>query len=150
MCILVLQSLAEQTQARAGLVREAADVHEQAIAAREASLQDKIEAAQEVKRVKEAMARQVEKELASLKKKLEVAEQKAKDAADDFLAVVEGKFAKSLSVDSMCLLGLFLIFQPWMSSGAKVKEDTLKKELAETKDHVRILNERATKVRGGE
>jgi hypothetical protein len=41
------------------------------------------------------MSRQVEKEVASLKKKLEVAEQKAKDAADDLQAVVEGKFSRS-------------------------------------------------------
>jgi hypothetical protein len=73
------------------LVREAANAHAEAAAAREASLQAKIEAAKEVKHVKVAMARQ--KEVASLKKKLQEAEKKAKDAADDLQAVVEGKFA---------------------------------------------------------
>jgi hypothetical protein len=36
-----------------------------------------------------------------------------------------------------------------MNSGAKETEDALKKELAETKDQVRILKERTTKVRQG-
>jgi hypothetical protein len=71
-------------------------------------LQAKIEATQEVKRVKEAMTRQVEKVAASLKK-LEAAEQKAKDAADDLQAVVEGKFAWLLGIVSVPLLGLCLI-----------------------------------------
>jgi hypothetical protein len=73
-------------------VREATNVHAEAAAAREASLHAKIEAAQEIKHVKEAMAHQAEKEVASLKKKLEATERKAKDAADDLQAVVEGKF----------------------------------------------------------
>jgi hypothetical protein len=77
------------------LVREVANTHAEAVAARDASLQAKIEVVLEIKRVKEAMSRQVEKEVASLKKKLEVAEQKAKDAADDLQAVVEGKFSRS-------------------------------------------------------
>jgi hypothetical protein len=41
---LVLQSLAEWAQARATLVREAANAHVKAAAAREASLQARIEA----------------------------------------------------------------------------------------------------------
>jgi hypothetical protein len=41
--------------------------------------------------VKEVMARQSQKEAADLKKKLKDAEQKAKDAASDLQAVVEGK-----------------------------------------------------------
>jgi hypothetical protein len=69
--------------------------------------------------VKEAMALQMEKEVASLKKNLEVAERKVKDAPDDLHAVVEGKFAMSLSVDSKHILGLFLIFHPWMSSAPR-------------------------------
>jgi hypothetical protein len=88
------------------LVREAANAHVETVAAREASLQAKIEAAQEVKRVKEAMARQAEKEVASLKKKLEAAEEKAKDTADYIQAVVEGKFAWLLGVIFVPLLGL--------------------------------------------
>jgi hypothetical protein len=46
-------------------------------------LQAQVAAAQEIQRVKEAMARQAEKEVTALKEKLEVAERKAKDAADD-------------------------------------------------------------------
>jgi hypothetical protein len=57
--------------------------------------------------VKEAMARQVEKEVTALKKKLEVAEWKAKDAADDVQAVVKGKVSRSPKTDSMCPLGPF-------------------------------------------
>jgi hypothetical protein len=44
-------------------------------------------AAQEIQRVKEVMARQAQKEAANLKKKLEDAEQKAKDAATDLQAM---------------------------------------------------------------
>jgi hypothetical protein len=53
--------------------------------------------------VKEAMARQAQKEVAALKK-LEVAEQKAKDAASNLEVVIEGEFPKSPQVDSMHLL----------------------------------------------
>jgi hypothetical protein len=60
-----------------------------------------------MQQVKEAMARQEEKEVTSLKKKLEIAEQKAKDAADDLQVVVEGMFSRSPKTDSMCPLGLF-------------------------------------------
>jgi hypothetical protein len=42
-------------------------------------------------RVKEVMARRAQKEAADLKKKLEDAERKAKDAASDLQAVVECK-----------------------------------------------------------
>jgi hypothetical protein len=58
------------------------------------------EAAQEIQRVKETMACQVEKEMTALKRKLEVAEQKAKDAVADLQAVVEGKLLRSPRVDS--------------------------------------------------
>jgi uncharacterized protein YPO0396 len=65
-----------------------------------ATLQAQIEAAQEIQRVKETMARQVQKEAAALKKKLEVAEQKAKDAAADLHVVIEGKLPRSPLADS--------------------------------------------------
>jgi hypothetical protein len=42
--------------------------------------------------------------VAALKKKLEVAEQKAKDAASDLQVVIEGEFPTSPQVDSMHLL----------------------------------------------
>jgi hypothetical protein len=45
--------------------------------------------------MKETMARQAEKEVTALKKKLEVTERKAKDAADDLQAVIEGKLPRS-------------------------------------------------------
>lgn len=70
----MLQSLAERVQAREAMVREAANAHTEVAAAREASLQAKVEAAQEVKRVKEELAQQAEKEVAFLMKKLEAAE----------------------------------------------------------------------------
>jgi hypothetical protein len=105
---------------------------------------------QEVKHVKEAMARQAKKEVASLKKKLEVAEQKAKDAAVDLQTVVEGKFAWSLSVEPMHLLSLSLIFRPWMGSDARETEGTLNKEHAKTKDQVTVLKERTAEVQRGE
>jgi hypothetical protein len=49
------------------------------------------------------MARQAQKEAAALKKKLEVAEQKAKDATADLQAVIEGKLPRSHQVNSMHL-----------------------------------------------
>jgi hypothetical protein len=58
-------------------------VHAEAAAAREAKLQAQVEAAQEIQCVKEAMARQAQREAADLKKKLEDVELKAKDAAAD-------------------------------------------------------------------
>jgi hypothetical protein len=54
--------------------------------------------------VKEAMACQAQKEAASLKRELEVAEQKAKDAAADLQVVIEGKFSRSPQVNSVCFL----------------------------------------------
>jgi hypothetical protein len=72
----LVQSLVDRAQTRAGLLQEAANAHAEAAAAREAKLQAQVEAAQEIQRVKEAMARQAQKEAATLKKKLEVAEQK--------------------------------------------------------------------------
>jgi hypothetical protein len=82
-------------------VREAANARAEDAMTREVSLQAKIEAAQKIKRVKEAMSPQAEKEVASLKKKLEVTEWKAKDTADDLKVMVEGKFARLSKMDSM-------------------------------------------------
>jgi hypothetical protein len=48
------------------------------------------------------MEHQVQKEAADLKKKLEDAEQKAKDAAANLQAVIEGKFPTLPCVDSAC------------------------------------------------
>jgi hypothetical protein len=50
------------------------------------------------------MACQAQKEAASLKRELEVAEQKAKDAAADLQVVIEGKFSRSPQVNSVCFL----------------------------------------------
>jgi hypothetical protein len=46
------------------------------------------------------MARHAQKEVAALKKKLEVTEQKAKDATADLQAVIEGNLPRSPQVDS--------------------------------------------------
>jgi hypothetical protein len=70
-------------------------------------LQAQIEAAQEIQRVKETMARQAQKEAATLKKKLEVAEQKAKDAAADLQAVIEHKLPRLSQVDSAYFASAF-------------------------------------------
>jgi hypothetical protein len=43
-CLLVLQSLAARAQARAGLLREAANAHAEAAATKEATLQAKVKA----------------------------------------------------------------------------------------------------------
>jgi BioD-like phosphotransacetylase family protein len=64
--LLDVQSLAEQAQARIGLLREAANTHAEAAAAREAKLQAEVAAAREIQRVKEAMARQAHKDAADL------------------------------------------------------------------------------------
>jgi hypothetical protein len=88
--------------------------------------------------------------VASFKKNLAVAKRKVKDATDDLQAMVESKFARFLAVDSMHLLGPFLIFRPWMSSGTKETEDALEKELVETKDQVKILKGRTVEVWEGE
>jgi chaperonin cofactor prefoldin len=66
-------------------------------------LQAQVETAQEIQRVKEAMARQLQKVAASLKE-LEVAERKAKDAAADLQVVIEGKLSRSPQVNSVCFL----------------------------------------------
>jgi hypothetical protein len=63
-------------------VREGANTHVEAIAAQEALLQARVEAVEEVQRVKTAMARQLEKDMAALKE-LVVAQQKAKDTAQN-------------------------------------------------------------------
>jgi hypothetical protein len=78
--LFVVQSLAEQAQARTGLLREAGNAHAEAAAAHEAKLLAEIAAAQDV---------QAQKEVVELKKKLEDAEQKAKDATADLQAVTE-------------------------------------------------------------
>jgi hypothetical protein len=56
------------------------------------------------------MARQVEKEVTALKKRLEVPKRKAKDAADDLRAMVECKFPRSPKVDPTHHLGLLSDF----------------------------------------
>lgn len=48
--------------------------------------------------MKDALARQAEKEVNSLKKKLEAAQQKAKDVTDDHQAVVDGTLVWALGV----------------------------------------------------
>jgi hypothetical protein len=98
------QSLADRAQTRAGLLREAADAHAEAATAREAKLQAQIEAAQSIQRIKEAMARQAQKEAAALKRELEVAERKTKDASADLQVMIEGKFPRSPQVNSVCFL----------------------------------------------
>jgi hypothetical protein len=92
----MLQSLVERAQTRIGLLREVANAHAKVAGARKATLQAQIEAVEEIQCVKETMECQAQKETAALKKKLEVAEQKAKDAAADLQAVIEGKFPRSL------------------------------------------------------
>jgi hypothetical protein len=72
-----VQSLAEQAQARTGLLRGTENVHVEAAAAREAKLQAEVAAAREIQRIKEAMARQARKDADNLKWKLEDAERKA-------------------------------------------------------------------------
>jgi hypothetical protein len=52
--------------------------------------------------VKEAMARQAQREAADLKKKLEDVELKAKDAAADLQVMIEGKLPTLPRADSVC------------------------------------------------
>jgi hypothetical protein len=59
-------------------LREAANAHVEVATVREATLQAQLEAVHEIQHVKETMAHQVEKEVTALKKKLEVAERKAR------------------------------------------------------------------------
>jgi hypothetical protein len=75
-------------------------VHAEAVAAREAKLQAEVAAAREIQCVKEAMAHQERKDVDDLKQELEDAERKAKDAASDLQAVVEGTFTSLLWADS--------------------------------------------------
>jgi hypothetical protein len=91
-------------------LREAVNAHTEVVAAREATLQAHVEAAQEIQRVKEAIARQAKKEVTALKKKLEVTERKAKDAADDLQAVVESKLRRSPKVGPVYSVGLLSDF----------------------------------------
>jgi hypothetical protein len=100
-CLLLVLSLADRAQARVGLLWEAANAHAEVAAAREATLQAQIEAAQDIQHVKETMARQAQKEVAALRKKLEVVKQKAKDATADLQAMMEGKLPRSHQVDSV-------------------------------------------------
>jgi hypothetical protein len=81
--LLDVQSLAERAQARAGLLREAANAHAEAVVAHEVKLQAEVVAVREIQRFKEAMVRQERKDADDLEKKLEDAERKAKDAASD-------------------------------------------------------------------
>jgi hypothetical protein len=67
----MMQSLAERAQARAGLLREAANAHAEAATAHKEKLQPEIAAAREIQHVNEVMACQAQKEAADLKKKLE-------------------------------------------------------------------------------
>jgi hypothetical protein len=73
-------------------VSKAANAHIEVIVAQEALLQARVEAVEEIWHVKDATTCQVEKEVNSLKKKLEVAQQKTKDAADNLQAIVAGMF----------------------------------------------------------
>jgi hypothetical protein len=77
-------------------------MHAEAAAAREVKLQAEVTAAREIQCVKEAMVHQARKDADNLKQKLEDAERKAKDAASDLQAVVEGSFSSWLWADSMC------------------------------------------------
>jgi hypothetical protein len=81
-----------------------ANAHTDAVVACETKLQAEVMTAREIQHVKEAMARQAHKDAADLKKKLEEVERKAKDAAFDLQAVVEGTFSSLLWADSMCFL----------------------------------------------
>jgi hypothetical protein len=97
-----MQSLAERAQARAVLLQEAANAHAKATASHEAKLQAEIATAWEIQRVKEVMACQAQKEATDLKKKLEEAEQKAKDAAVNVQVVIEGEPPTLPYADSIC------------------------------------------------
>jgi lipopolysaccharide biosynthesis protein len=98
-----VQSLAEQAQARTGLLREAVNTHVEAAAAHEAKMQAEIAAAREIQRVKEVMACQAQKEATELKKKLENAERNAKDTATNLQALIEGKSSTLRWAASACL-----------------------------------------------
>jgi hypothetical protein len=128
---------------------EGANAHAEAAAAREALLQVKVEAAAEVQRVRTAMARQEEKDMVALRKELEVAQQKAKDATDDLQAVVDGTFILSLSIVFLWL-GLFSISVFDTSRRQGDGGEALKKELSKMMNQVKVLKERTKEVREGE
>jgi hypothetical protein len=128
---------------------EGANAHAEAAAAREALLQVKVEAATEVQRVKTAMALQEEKDMVALRKELEVAQQKAKDATDDLQAVVDGTFILSLSIVFLWL-GLFSISVFDTSRRQGDGGEALKKELSKMMNQVKVLKERTKEVREGE
>jgi hypothetical protein len=89
-----------------------ANVHAEATTAHEAKLQAEVTATREIQRIKEVKKRQAQKETADLKK-LEDAEQKAKDAASDLQAVVDGKSLSLPRVDLVCFCDvLVLTFRP--------------------------------------
>jgi hypothetical protein len=88
-----------------------ANAHAEAATAHEAKLQAEIAIACEIQHVKEVMTRQAQKEAADLKKKLEDAEQKAKDATSDLQAVVEGKSSSLTWADSVRFCK-FLVLMP--------------------------------------
>jgi hypothetical protein len=89
-----------------------ANAQAEATAAHEVKLQAEVAVAREIQRIKEVMTRQAQKDAADLKK-LEDAEQKAKDAASDLQAVVEGKSLSLPRVDSVCFCDvLVLTFRP--------------------------------------
>jgi uncharacterized membrane protein len=102
-----VQSLAERAQARACLLRGAANAHAEAATAREAKLQAEVAVAREIQRIKEVMARQARKDADDLKRKLEDVERKAKDATSDLQAVVEGMLSSLLWADSMFFREVF-------------------------------------------
>jgi hypothetical protein len=84
-------------------------VHAEAAAAHEAKLQYEVASAREIQHVKEVMARQAQKETSDLKKKLEDTEWKAKDAASDLKAVVEGVSSSFPWANSMCFCKVLVI-----------------------------------------
>jgi hypothetical protein len=127
-----------------------ANEHAEATAAHEVKLQAEVTATREIQRVKEAMARQAQKEAADLKEKLEDAEQKAKDAASNLQAVVEGKFSLLPWADSVCCcMVLVLILRPWFAAGAQETEEALKIELAAIKSQLTAIKEKSMETRRG-
>jgi hypothetical protein len=95
------------------------------------------------------MALQEEKDMVALRKELEVAQQKAKDATDDLQAVVDGTFILSLSIVFLWL-GLFSISVFDTSRRQGDGGEALKKELSKMMNQVKVLKERTKEVREGE
>jgi hypothetical protein len=85
-------------------LQEAANAHAEAAVTHEAKLQAEVMAACEIQHIKEVMVRHAQKAATDLKKKLDNAEQKDKDAATDVHAEVEGKSSLLPRADSMCFL----------------------------------------------